>query len=114
MSNTHNYEKLLAGHSSIEAVIHMSRDGLPLTSRTHADIPVDEIVSIVVGLYAAAEDARLLGGDTGGWLFIGAGHGSLYCRAVDAHTLLLLLTNNQSTEQQLERIFEDWSSQPIT
>ena len=109
MSDTRDFETLLENHPAIEAVIRISRDGLPLASHTRADAPhIDEIVSVIAGLYAAARDSRLLKEDDGGRLFIGAVHGSLYCRAIDEQTLLLLLTTDQSTEQQLERMYEEW------
>jgi predicted regulator of Ras-like GTPase activity (Roadblock/LC7/MglB family) len=108
MGDTKALDVLLAGHAQVEAVIRMSRDGLPLASRTRADAPVDEIVSIAAHLFSAARDVRLLGDDAGR-LFVDAGHGSLYCRAIDADTLLLLLTNKKCTEQQLERMFEYWN-----
>lgn len=109
MNDTHNFELLLAGHPSIEAVIHISRDGLPLASRTRTDAPIDGIVSIAAGLFAAAGEKNLLGNDGNGRLFIGAEHGSLYCRAVNDRTMILFLTNDTSTEQQLERLFEAWN-----
>jgi len=110
MSHTTGFNALLAGHAQLEAVIRMSRDGLPLASHTRANAPADRLVSIAADLYSAAEEARLLGDGGAGRLFIDAEHGSLYCRAIDADTLLLLLTNSTCSEQQFERMFEEWKS----
>jgi predicted regulator of Ras-like GTPase activity (Roadblock/LC7/MglB family) len=109
MAESPDFKTILENHPSIEAIISMSRDGLSLNSSTRSGKPIDEIVSIVAALYAAAMDANLVKADGDGRLFIDAAHGSLYCRSVDANTLLLLLTNDRCTEQQCERVFESWS-----
>lgn len=108
MHTKNDFETIFSGHPSVEAVIRLSRDGLPLASRARGNAPVDEIVSIVAGLFAAAAEAGLVENKDQGRLYIGARHGSLYCRAVGPEALLLMLTVDQCTEEQFERIFEAW------
>ena len=51
---------------------------------------------------------QLLRSGTSGHLLLCAEHGSLYCRAFDAQTLLLVLTDDQQTEQQLDTLLESY------
>jgi predicted regulator of Ras-like GTPase activity (Roadblock/LC7/MglB family) len=106
MITPNDFTTMLAEHPTIEAIIRMSRDGLPLDSYTRGSKPVDEIVSIAAGLFAAAVEARLLRRSDSGRLLLCAEHGSLYCRAFDARTLLMVLTNEQQTEQQLDTLLD--------
>jgi predicted regulator of Ras-like GTPase activity (Roadblock/LC7/MglB family) len=108
MITVNDFETLLEAHPSLEAVVRMSRDGLPLAALSRGNKPVDEIVSIVAGLYSSAMEANLIRDDNEGRLLFCAEHGSLYCRAFDDQTLLLLLTYDQKTEQQLEIMLDSY------
>jgi predicted regulator of Ras-like GTPase activity (Roadblock/LC7/MglB family) len=101
-----DFTAMLAEHPTVEAVIRMSRDGLPLDSYSRGSKQADEIVSIAAELFASAVEARLLRRSDSGRLLLCAEHGSLYCRALDARTLLMVLTNDQQTEQQFDTLLD--------
>ena len=106
MIDNNEFSRLLDENPSFEAVVRMSRDGLPLFSRTRTAGPVDQVVAVAAGLFASALESGLMSGGAAPRLFISAGHGALYLRTDDDRTLLLILTNSQCTEQQLATIID--------
>jgi hypothetical protein len=102
MIDKNDFEPLLAANPSIEAVIRMGRDGLAQHSRSRSNAPVDEIVSIAAGLFSGSTGPGLLRPGPSARLFITAEHGCMYVRAEESGTLLLVLTDHEHTEQQLE------------
>jgi predicted regulator of Ras-like GTPase activity (Roadblock/LC7/MglB family) len=102
MIATDDFEMPLNENPWIEAIVRMSRDGLPLQSRSRSNMPVDEIVSIAAGLFSTAATSHLMRDDTSACMFINAEHGALYIKAEKGNTLLLVLTDRDCTEQQVE------------
>jgi predicted regulator of Ras-like GTPase activity (Roadblock/LC7/MglB family) len=106
MIDTNEFSRLLDENPSFEAVVRMSRDGLPLFSRARTAGTVDQVVAVAAGLFASALESGLMRDGAAPRLFVSAGHGALYLRTDDDRTLLLILTNSQCTEQQLETIID--------
>ena len=97
-----DFQPILNANPSIEAIFRLSRDGLPLHGLARTDRQVDEVVSIAAGLFSSALELGLARDDDNARLFIGAGHGSLFVKAEQGRTLLLVLTTGQCTERQIE------------
>jgi predicted regulator of Ras-like GTPase activity (Roadblock/LC7/MglB family) len=106
MIDNNEFMRLLNENPSFEAIIRMSRDGLPLFSRARTTGTVDQVVALAAGLFASALESNLMNNGKAPRLFISAGHGALYLRSDDDQTLVLVLTNDQCTEQQIESIID--------
>lgn len=98
----------MSANPSVEAIFRLSRDGLPLHGRSRGDRPVDEVVSIAAGLFSSAVELGLAGEEDQARLFVSAAHGSLFVKAEEGPTLLLILTTDQCTERQIEAMIDDY------
>jgi hypothetical protein len=100
-------QAILHDHPTIEAVLHLSRSGLPLQCFSlREDFAYEEIVSIAGDLFKGATESASMSDKKALRLFIVADHGSMYLRMLVDETILCVLTCDTSSEQKLDAVFE--------
>ncbi len=88
--------------SFIEAVIQLSRDGLPLAWRCRFDSSVEEITSIVAGLFTLGFELELISQKQTAQLLIETDNGAMLVRTIPDDTFILILSARGCPVQELE------------
>lgn len=86
----------------VEAVIQLSKDGLPLAWRCRIDAPVEEITSIAAGLFSMGFELELVPNRLTAQLSIETDYGFMLVRTLSDNTLILILSTRSCSLQALE------------
>jgi predicted regulator of Ras-like GTPase activity (Roadblock/LC7/MglB family) len=95
-------DDIFAVSSLVEAVIHVSKDGLPLAWRCRSDISVEETASIVSGLFSLGFELDLVPDKNNAQLSIDTDHGAMLVQTMPDNTVVLVLTSRGGPMKEIE------------
>ena len=107
MHQAHLHE-IFATSSSVEAAIHIGRDGLPLAWRSRSDASIEAISSAAANLFTFGFELGLVPEDKSAQLAIDANHGIMLVRTLADGTFLCVLTTQGCSLQEMESILDTY------
>ncbi len=95
-------DDIFATSPLVEAVIRISKDGLPLAWRSRSDISVEEIASLVSGLFSLGFELGLAPDKNNAQLSIETDHGAMQVQTMPDDTIFLVLTSQGGPIKEID------------
>jgi predicted regulator of Ras-like GTPase activity (Roadblock/LC7/MglB family) len=95
-------DELFASSPLVEAVVQISRDGLPLAWRCRGDCPVEQIASVAAGLFSLGCEMGIAPEKKHGLLSIDTGRGVLLMQSMPDETFCCVMAAKGCPQSEIE------------
>jgi|WetSurMetagenome_2_1015567.scaffolds.fasta_scaffold226600_2 predicted regulator of Ras-like GTPase activity (Roadblock/LC7/MglB family) len=108
-------EEIFSTSPLVEAVIQVSKDGLPLAWRCRSDISVEETASLVSGLFSLGFELDLVPDKKSAQLSIDTDHGTMLMQTMPDNSVMLVLTSRGGPIKEIEiKLAYAFHQNPVT